>query len=1712
MLKPEVAAKRLEEFAVAEPEEKRLAAIRKLPAKLRAIGYAFVDLNVDGSEFDGTDWYEHRQELENRATRIEMLSRRDRATLLKALCGPLAEAAERACEFITRLPYQDSYARRAFRLAKSGEAHRSQRMAIVRELADLAAGYRDDFLTIENLAAWTPYVAPYRAPQVGRVLAAVIDAGGQPGDAVFEILRQSARNEHEIGQMGRHVAAALLSASRPEGWELMEKTLLAAQRQEGLRQVILESVDEAHPQAFRRMLRLILDHDLIRFSAVTRAVDAWFGMQWDSASAKVVRETIETALCFLEEGKEGVPPSDVRRKALDDDDPQRAYLALWSIAFEDAGQSIPLAAKMLSHPSAEMRYVAVDHLVQTSLDEAQPHLSQALEDDELAVAMRAAYGIGEPDAPAKRSRKERVQLFDRLERLMERLPEKPRRVPFSASPGGEIELRRDVVAGKMVQCLGDLPPTRLIPHLAAFDKWTRARVVAHLAAQKKWDGLTRETLFRIAGDASADIRGAALGALANLKSMTDDEVRRLEGYLSRKANDLRSNVIELLLKRNDPQALESADRLTASVQANHRLAGLELLRQMAEADRARAECIARAEEYRDGRKRLSRDEQSQLDAIFASTEVAPTLDDGLGLMNPANRSPVIRPKPRTAKAVTDAAMKVLAALDDLVHEHRDTAVQIRNWQNQLEEMLVGNLNWGFPSPRTDRPIEPQLRNLPLAEVWREWHAKRPKAMRDADGCELFRAHCWLELTESDWQWKSTIEWLKGKGREGLKKLFGHPVPKLKYPRQVKSVLEWLLALEPPAQAWDLSLDIAETAMAAIPEADMNKLVDADPLARLSWRYGHHEDGDWRSQEVVTNWLVAASSLPVPKSRERELMTRLWNLVRFEDQPCDGAPRHFPPVEMLLSFYDEGYATLDDVADNLIGPRTSNSFEAISHLTARGLHPSLRPIVARHPEVLEKVDAIVARILDIELARGEAETVVTPAAMAINSLAGIETLLRLLAALGKEPFKKGGWAYGERKISRAEVLTHLVEVCYPAAGESPDEFARRAKQAIKEGRIPEERILQLAFLAPQWAAFVEACFRWDGFSEGLYWFLAHMTIWGDATEKAAVAADYEADAVDSCDADPDAEAASTDGEETDEEQPRVPEGPKLSAWDRLILERTPLFKHERNVGAVDVDWFHRTFQRLKAKRWEALAAAARFAANPAQAKRAQFIGDVLLGRVKKTELLAGIRDRKLKEHVRMLGLLPLAGGAKRDKDLRDRYEVIQEYRKYANGLSSMSKPGALLACEVGMQNLARLAGYADPLRLEWAMEAASTRDLAAGPVVIEKGDVAMTLSLDDRAQPELVIQRNGKVLKSLPASHKKGKSFLELRERAKELKRKGSRVRQSLEAAMCRGDIFTGKELGQIAEHALLWPLLSRLVIVGEGIAGYPDKQGKVLRDHAGNLEPIKKGERLRIAHPGDLLATREWHQWQHECFHAERMQPFKQIFRELYVVTKQEKADKTVSRRYAGQQIHPQQAFALWGARGWSTEDGVWKTFHDVGIIASVDFDYGPGTPLEVEGLQLDVVAFRNRDDYRPLKLTDVPPRIFSETMRDVDLVVSVAHRGEVDPEASASTVEMRTALLRETCDLLGLGNVKLQGSHATIRGELGDYSVHLGSGVVHRQPGGAVCIVPVHAQHRGRLFLPFADDDPRTAEVIAKVLLLARDLEIQDPTILEQLQAVAGS
>lgn len=120
--------------------------------------------------------------------------------------------------------------------------------------------------------------------------------------------------------------------------------------------------------------------------------------------------------------------------------------------------------------------------------------------------------------------------------------------------------------------------------------------------------------------------------------------------------------------------------------------------------------------------------------------------------------------------------------------------------------------------------------------------------------------------------------------------------------------------------------------------------------------------------------------------------------------------------------------------------------------------------------------------------------------------------------------------------------------------------------------------------------------------------------------------------------------------------------------------------------------------------------------------------------------------------------------------------------------------------------------------------------------------------------------------------------------------------------------------------------------------------------------------------------------------------------------------------------------------------------------------------------------------------------------------MVSVAFAGGVDPEAGFSSMALRRSIVAETARLFQLDNLTFQEQHVVITGQLGTYSLHLGSGIVHRMPGGMLSIRAIGTQHRGRIFLPFADEDPKTAEIVSKVLLLAKDSEIKDPTILQQM------
>ena len=1628
----------------------RLGAIRQIASLITGRAVPLTVRSLVHEAF-GAPEYSRMSVIANRrgeiGEQLKGLSDADWRHTTAALLPHIAPSVESALRTIIRRPYQDGITRKPFRAPHSPATVADVRGRWLLHITLLLGDYDADIRWISERAA---QLAGWSGPtDIGWLLAGAIDVGDATGREVQDILQSSALGEHQTGRMGRHVTQALMSCAQPTAWEFVEKLLLAAQRQEGLRQAILEAVDESHPEAFRRMLRLILDENLSRFSSVVRAADTWFGFMWDGASGVKIESLLTRVLLFLEN------PA-ARWAALDESDAETVYLALWGIAFEDIDAAIAPASALLAAKTPELRFIATHFLVQSLWSTALQPLVSVLGDPDLRVAARALDIFGTDLTSAV----DGERLFGQLEELIARVPGRSTMVDGLVWPWWKRKLERRHIAAAMAANAAAVKGERLLPYVPDLDPASRAAFVRRAAGisspwaaapattRRKFSAAERLVTLDLLGDPSADVRTAAFEAMREVR-VESDEVDRLVDLLGRKPGDLRSAALARLRLLPDGALIAAADRLLSDDSDLRRLAGLELLRDAAEADRAPREVHARMQQYATNRA-LTDQEQAHITAAVSEHIEVASRDDALGLVDVSKLRKWPAPRTRGIEIVTAGARASLKSLAQLVLTHQGTEIRTASGEVKL---LVESVYWGF-GPRKREDVETGEVSIPLGTIWRSWLRQRPDTLRDADGLELLRA---LMAPESDaglWN-ASDVQQVRGLGQWSAGSRF------------LRGLCEWCVAWEPSPHGSAFLVDGFENAIEDISTADYREMAEKRASSIHAFFNISGDRDPYRIKlDTADTWLKRFRWWRdlFPASVKTEHAERLYGLMRHFEERSGGFGALRITMDDFLAVYRAGAVGEDEFVNLLVG-RAGHQPGSSLLRTASARKPPRE--LASHPELLRQVDRCRRRVVEVETGRGDRETSVSGLAMELRSTGGLETIQQAIPALGKTHFARNfGWSASG--ASRQETLSHLVVRSLPGEDDTPERFAQWARDA----KLREARLVELAVYAPQWAAHVNHVLGWPGLDGAVWWIQAHTK---------------------------------------DDRSWQLQEMKEI--WAAEVSERTPLSAADLTDGAVDVAWFASVYSDLGPERWKALDTAAKYAASSGGHTRARLFAGAMSGQVSREELLARIDESRHQDSVRALGLVPLADGDRRDDDLLERYMRLQEFRRQSRKFGSQRQQSEGRAVTIGLANLARTAGFSDPQRLQWAMEQRAVADLARGPLVLNRGDVSVTLSIDADGVPSLRTLKNGKALKALPAALKKDEEVAELRARLQELKRQSSRVRDVLEDAMRRGDVFEANELGTLLQHPILAPALSKLVFIGDDIAGYLDDEGRVLRDHAGSKHIVGHAEKIHIAHPHDLLTRGDWSDWQRECFRTERIQPFKQVFRELYPLTETERGTRR-TRRYAGHQVNPRQALALLGGRGWVArpEEGVSRTFHEEGLTARLGFEEAFHTPAEIEGLTLDDVTFTRKGEWTELPLDDLPARLFSEVMRDLDLVVSVAHRGGVDPEATASTIEMRAALLQETCELLGLDNVEVSGSHAMVRGTLGRYSVHLGSAGVLLMPGTALPIVAVHSQHRGRLFLPFADDDPRTAEVISKVLLLARDREIRDPNILEWIRAAGGS
>lgn len=444
-----------------------------------------------------------------------------------------------------------------------------------------------------------------------------------------------------------------------------------------------------------------------------------------------------------------------------------------------------------------------------------------------------------------------------------------------------------------------------------------------------------------------------------------------------------------------------------------------------------------------------------------------------------------------------------------------------------------------------------------------------------------------------------------------------------------------------------------------------------------------------------------------------------------------------------------------------------------------------------------------------------------------------------------------------------------------------------------------------------------------------------------------------------------------------------------------------------------------------------------------------------------------------------------------------------------------------------------------------------------------GDVEVRFTVD-AAGAKLSFSKGGKPLKSVPASVKKdyADDLKELKAAQKEAEKAVSALSARLDSLMIagktwRGDVWQERYL----HHPLAGTVARRLIWLVDGVpALWHEGEMRTTADHALNLNPDSE---VRLWHPlgqpvDDVLA------WRDRLDELNIRQPFKQAWREVYLLTDAERRTGTYSNRFAGHILKQHQFNQLAALRGWrnklrlmvdDTYPPATRDLPEYGLraeywIEGVGDSYGndtteSGSYLRVRTDQLRFYPIDAPENYahaggggyemwvsqeqtrvNPLPLEQIPPLVLSEIMRDVDLFVGVASVGndptwqDGGPEGRfrdywhsysfgelTETAKTRAEYLARLIPRLKIKDrLTLEGRFLKVRGDLRTYKIHLGSSNILMEPNDQyLCIIPDSKGGSGP-DVDF-DGDRVLSLILSKAFLLADDTKITDPVILGQLR-----
>lgn len=309
-------------------------------------------------------------------------------------------------------------------------------------------------------------------------------------------------------------------------------------------------------------------------------------------------------------------------------------------------------------------------------------------------------------------------------------------------------------------------------------------------------------------------------------------------------------------------------------------------------------------------------------------------------------------------------------------------------------------------------------------------------------------------------------------------------------------------------------------------------------------------------------------------------------------------------------------------------------------------------------------------------------------------------------------------------------------------------------------------------------------------------------------------------------------------------------------------------------------------------------------------------------------------------------------------------------------------------------------------------------------------------------------------------------------------------------------------------------------------------QDEYVVDTQGNpLNWVDAQSRVTLWHP--IQATSEQVQsWRKFLVERQITQPFKQAFREVYLLTDAERATQNYSNRYSGHFLDIKVFTGLAKTRGWASstygQNSPSKRLPHWNLKAEFHVDensFRRDMDRRIE-IFLETHGVRFYQDRKTLDLQEIPLLIFSEVMRDVDLFVSVANM-VVDPlwieqahqpmreyaqnyneqELQAMALTRKEALQYLIPKLKIANKCSFEGNFLRVQGRIRAYKINFKSGNILMEPNDRyLCIVEDRSKNNlaDKLYLPF-DGDRLLSIILSKALLLADDHKITDPSIIRQ-------